>query len=394
MTSVDRVVVVGGSVAGATVADRLGRLGYGGETVVVAAERHFPPYDPPPLSKQVLSGEWTEEQARLAVAVSECTRVLTGASAVGLDRAGRELATSDGSTLRYDRLVIATGSRVRRLATPLPLSGVHVVRTVEDAAALREDLAACRRLVVVGSGLIGCEVAATATHLGIDVVMIGTTTFPMDRFGAAFGAFADDLHGRNGVETRSCVKVVEVLGDERVTGVRLDDGTVVHGDTLLVAIGAEPETRWLAGTGLIVADGVVCDDTCTAVGDPDIMVAGDVARWPSARFSRDLRIEHWTNAVEQGTHVARNILADHANRVAYDPVPYAWSTQYGRKIQVIGVPDGPPVAHAEDRESGTFVALHARNHRVCGAVLVDRPDLVAKVRRAIARQDGVDAVAI
>jgi NADPH-dependent 2,4-dienoyl-CoA reductase/sulfur reductase-like enzyme len=394
MISVDRVVIVGGSVAGATVADRLGRLGYEGETVVVAAERHFPPYDPPPLSKQVLSGEWTEEQARLAVTVSERTRVLTGVSAVGLDRAGSELATSDGSTLRYDRLVVATGSRVRRLATPLPRSGVHVVRTVEDATALRDALASCRRLVIVGSGLIGCEVAATAVQLGIDVVMIGTTTFPMDRFGAAFGAFAADLHCRNGVETRSCVKVVEVLGDERVTGVRLDDGTVVHGDTLLIAIGAEPETRWLAGAELILTDGVVCDDTCTAVGDPNIMVAGDVARWPSARFGRNLRIEHWTNAVEQGAHVARNILADHADRVGYDPVPYAWSTQYDKRIQVIGVLDGAPVVHTEDRAAGTFSALHARGRQLCGAVLVDRPDLVAKVRRAIARRDGVDAVAV
>lgn len=391
----ERVVVVGGSVAGASVVNALARGGRKCEVTVVSADPHFPPYDPPPLSKEVLSGAWDPDRARFRTTLPPGARVRTGTRAVGLDPARREVFTDDGTALGYDRLVLATGSRPRELRTaaPLPPRGVHRLRTAADALALRGALRPGGTLLVVGAGLIGCEVAATAAGSGVDVTVVDPAPLPLRRMGGGpLGAFMAARHREHGVRLLLGSQVREVTGEERVTGAVLDDGTHIPCDAVLVGIGAVPATEWLAGSGLPLDDGVVCDATCTVVGAPEVMAVGDVARWHSGRFGGPLRVEHWTNAVEQAAHAARNMFEEHGRRAAFDGVPYAWSVQYGLRVQVLGLADTPPALVREDRANGRLLCLYGGADGLRGVVAVGRPEIVARARRAIADRTPVDAL--
>ncbi|MGW1784028.1 NAD(P)/FAD-dependent oxidoreductase [Streptomyces sp. NPDC002143] len=333
------VVVVGASAAGLSTVEALRLQGYDGSVTLIGAESH-PPYDRPPLSKQVLTGTW--EPGRLILRTkrelaAQRIDVRLGVVATGLNLTDREVTLADGSRVGYDALVIATGVRPRRL--PLPgadrLSGVHVLRTLEDALALRDRLRPRRRLVIGGAGFVGTEAAAVARKLGVEVTVVEPAAVPLAHaVGDRVGRFLTDLHLHNGVDLRTGTAVTEILGTGRhVTGVQLTDGSVVPADDVLMAVGSTPGTGWLASSGLSIEDGVVCDQYCKAARH--VYAAGDVARWYNPLFGTSMRVEHRTNAAEQGRAVAYNLLNPYAGR-AFAPVPYFWSDQYGLRIQSYG----------------------------------------------------------
>ena len=279
---------------------------------LVGAEDHLP-YDRPPLSKKVLAGEW--EPDRIALRRDGGLDALgldarLGVRAVRLDPAERTVHLSDGDALTYDALVIATGSEVRRLPGQPELDGLHMLRTLDDSLALRAALTnGSPRVVVVGAGFIGSEVASTAHGLGCAVTVVEALPVPLVRaLGPEMGAACAALHRDNGVDVRLGVGVEGFDGRDRVEGVRLTDGTVLAADVVVVGVGVAPATGWLEGSGLELRDGIVCDASLAA-GPPGVYAAGDVCRWPNELFGEEMRVEHWTNAAEQGAHAARAILA-------------------------------------------------------------------------------------
>ena len=365
--AIGRVLVVGASAAGLAAAETLRREGYVGELTLLGAEPH-PPYDRPPLSKQILAGEW--EVGRLALRAEEHLADLDldlrlGATATGLDLAAREVRLADGASVGYDALIIATGVRPRRL----PGDGAHVLRTLDDALALRENLGPGKRLVVVGAGFLGAEAAAVARGLGTDVTVLEPAPVPLAHaVGAEVGAVLAQAHLDHGVDLRTGVSVTAVARG----GVQLADGELVAADEVLVAIGSLPNTEWLEDSGLTIDNGVVCDEYCVAA--PGVYAAGDVARWHNPLFDESMRIEHRTNAAEQGMAVARNLLNPDSPK-PFAPVPYFWSDQYDMKIQAHGYLRGHEEiaviegGYAERR----FLAAYRTGDRVVGVLAVSMP---------------------
>jgi NADPH-dependent 2,4-dienoyl-CoA reductase/sulfur reductase-like enzyme len=335
------VVIVGSSIAGVRAAQALRAEGHRGRIVLVGAESE-PPYDKPPLSKQFLAGTWDTEKIGLlspAEAADAGIELRLGTPATHLDPAAHRIRLADGTDIGYATCVIATGAAAR----PAPwatVDGVHVLRTLGDGRALRRDLtrAGTGHVVVVGGGFIGAEAAATARRLGHDVTVVDPLPLPMARvLGPEVGAHLAALHRRHGVATRFGTGVRSVTGKAGDLRVELDDGTLLTARTVLVGIGAVPNDGWLASSGLRLDDGVLCDEYCRARDVPDVFAAGDVARWYHPGHGAHVRVEHWTNAVEQAAQVAHNITHPEAMR-PYAPVEYVWSDQYDWKLQIVGRP--------------------------------------------------------
>ncbi|MFJ6700056.1 NAD(P)/FAD-dependent oxidoreductase [Streptomyces sp. NPDC091272] len=382
------IAVVGASAAGLSVVEGLRREGYTGSLTLIGEEEHLP-YDRPPLSKQLLSGAWDTDRLHLRGEDHIATldlQLRLGQPATALDSSARRITLADGSLIGYDALVIATGTRARRLPGTESVRGVHVLRTLEDALALREDLAEQPHLVVVGGGFVGAEAAAVARHLGCEVTLVTDTAQPMgDALGDELGALLRTVHQERGVRIEAGARVDEVLtGGGRAHGVRLADGRTLTADTFLVGIGAEPNTEWLAGSGVPVGNGVECDATLYA--GFGVWAAGDVACWLNARTGEPWRIEHRTNAAEQGLAVARNILAGPERAVAFDPVPYVWSDQYSLKIQIYGRTRGADEVRIVEGSTAErkLVALYARNGRICAAVGINMARALRGYREQVA----------
>ncbi|MES5825265.1 FAD-dependent oxidoreductase [Streptomyces sp. RG80] len=381
----NRTVVVGASAGGLATAEALRRGRYEGAITLVGDERHTP-YDRPPLSKQLLKGDWQPDRLALRPAADIDALSLDlrlGATAVALDRNSRQVHLSDGSLLPYDALVVATGVRPRRLPGCDGVSGVHVLRTVEDALALRKGLRPGRRLVIVGGGFIGAEVAATARALGIAVTLLEAGTVPMGQaVGDEAGRFLTGIHLGHGVDVRTSTSVSAVQSAAgRVTGVLLSDGSVLPADDVLVAIGSLPNTEWLEGSGLALQDGLVCDEYCSAAAD--VHGVGDVARWHNTLFSASMRIEHRTNAAEQAMTVARNLLA-HDQRRPFAPVPYFWSDQYDVKIHAYGHLRGHDealVLQAEDARR--LLVVYRRGELLTGVLAAGLPPKAVRAWRSL-----------
>lgn len=388
--AVTDIVIVGSSVAAVRAAETLRQSGHEGTITVVGAEAVMP-YDKPPLSKKYLSGEVDADRIMLRrPEMLEELRIdwRLGSAAVSLDTAGRTVSLADGSAVPWDGVILATGGTVRTLPTVPMTGGVHVLRSRDDADALRAELRPGTRLVVVGAGFIGLEAAATAAQLGAHVTVLEGAPAPLIRgLGAQMGAAVAAVHARNGVDVRCGVSVTGIEErDGRVSAVTLGDGSSVVADAVLVGIGVTPATQWLEGSGLTLRDGVVCDANLCA-GVPGVYAAGDLLRWPNAMFAHvepDMRVEHWTNAAEQGAIAAQNLLAWSRGepQTPYSAVPFFWSDQFDARIQFLGRshPDAEVTVVAGDPAEGRFAAMYVLHDRLIAVLGVSMPKMVMPSR--------------
>ena len=308
-------------------------------SVVVVGEEHLRPYDRPPLSKQILRGEWEPAQAFLRDDAHHDKLDVEwklGQRATSLDLDARAVILANGETVPFDGLVVATGATPRRLPASADLEGVHVLRTLDDAMAIRTQLERGPRVCVVGGGFIGAEVAAACRARGLDVTVLEALAAPLAHvLPPELASACVALHLDHGVDLRCGRTVAGFEGNGHVEAVRLDGGETVPADVVVVGIGVIPETGWLVSSGLALDNGVVCDATL-ATAAPGVVAAGDVARWPNVLFGETMRIEHWTNAIDQGAAAARRLLLGEAEAQPFAPVPYVWSDQYETKIQMLG----------------------------------------------------------
>ncbi|MEW2506536.1 FAD-dependent oxidoreductase [Amycolatopsis sp. NPDC047767] len=367
------VAVVGASLAGVRTAEALRAEGFDGRITLIGAERH-PPYDRPPLSKQVLSGEWAPEQTRLDVD-GLAAELLLGRSAIGLDLAKRTLRLDDGDTLAYDAAVIATGT-TPRVPWRLP-PGAHPLRTLDDALAVRAALSTATTVAVIGGGFIGTEVAAAVRGRGLPVTLLMPEPHPLALLGPRVAGIVADVHRDHGVTLRTGVRVQGIRGRDHVEGVVLADGETVPADLVVLGTGVAPATGWLAGSGVPVRDGVLVDGSLSADPGRTVFAVGDVARFPDPRTGRLRRVEHWTNAVEQARHAARALVRD--DRTPYTALPYFWSDQYDRKLHCLGTPD--PADHVRvSFGRGTFTATYDQGGTLTGALACNAPRELARLR--------------
>jgi len=379
------VVVVGASLAGWRCVETLRTEGFDGAISLVGEERHLP-YDRPPLSKQVLAGTWPPEKAVLAdKRRSSELRVheVLGRRAVSLDADGRRVCLDDGATLAADGVVIATGAAVRRLPGTEALTerdGLFTLRTLDDALVLRAAVTAneAARVIVIGAGFIGAEVASTCAGLGCRVTTLEVLDIPLRTvLGPLLGAYCATLHGAHGVDLRTGVSVQGVRKADDGAGLAVDlaGGESLGADVVVVGIGVVPAVGWLEESGLTLENGVVCDDRLFAADR--VVAAGDVARWLWRHPEGEdlIRIEHWQVAAEAGVAAARSLLAGRADAAPFSPVPYFWSDQFGIRFQVLGSPRGDDEVQLVDGsfEEGRFVAVFGRSGRLRAVMAVGRP---------------------
>ena len=380
---ISSVTVVGASLAGLSTVRALRSRGFDGRIVVVGAERHAP-YDRPPLSKAFLAGTAAESDLALLDQDDEGLDVewRLGVPAVGLDAAARLVTLADDSVVGADAVVLATGSRARELPGARELAGVHVLRTLDDAVALRDDLAAGGRLVVVGGGFIGAEVASTARSLGLAVTVVEAMPTPLaGPLGTEMGAVCGALHADHGVRLLTGVGVAGLVGEDRVRAVDLLDGTRLPADVVVVGVGALPNVEWLADSGLSVAGGVATDATC-ATAAPGVVAVGDCARSYDVHARRPVRIEHWTHALQQPATAAATLLGTSA---PYTGLPYFWSEQYGLQVQLAGSRaegDTVTVVHGSIEER-SFVATYEREGRLVAVLGVGATGPFSRWRRTL-----------
>ncbi len=381
------VVVVGGSLGGLRTAEALRRLGYDGRLVLVGEETHRP-YDRPPLSKELLRGE--RDAGSIALAKPDRFDALgldlrLGRRAVALDARARELLLDSGERIRFDGCAIATGCRPRRIRGAPELAGIFVLRTLDDALAIRAELERGPRVAVVGAGFIGAEVAASCRQRGLDVAMIDPLPTPLAAsLGTQIGGVVAELHRDHGVALRLGVGVAAFEGAGRLERLRLSDGSTLAADVAVVGIGVVPNTEWLAGSGIEQGDGVVCDAT-TSTRVPGVVALGDVARFANPLFGVSMRVEHWTHAVEQASVAAECLLAGPGATRPYASAPFVWSDQYDLRIQSAGwmLPgDETRVVHGSLAER-RCVVLHGRAGRLVGAVALNRVRPLLGYRRMI-----------
>jgi 3-phenylpropionate/trans-cinnamate dioxygenase ferredoxin reductase subunit len=383
--TVDRIVVVGASLAGLSAAEALRSEGFAGELSLIGDEP-YEPYDRPPLSKSVLTGWLPAEHTALPEDLE--AQWLLGMPATGLDTAEHHVKLADGRRIAFDRLLIATGTRARPWPHPeeAALDGVFTVRTRDDAAWLRSRLAdGPDRVLVIGGGFTGCEVASACRELGLPVTLTERSAAPLGgALGAAAGAVAARMHREHGVDLRCHTTVLALEGDEggRLRRARLSDGDAPDLDVAVVALGAVRNVEWLDGAGL-AADcrGVICDAACRAFDadgmvTDDFFVAGDVARWPHPLYDGELlAVEHWGNAVEQARTAAHNMVCGPSERRAHKPLPAFWSNQFGVNIKSVGVPTVAEevVVTQGSVDERRFVAAYGREGRMVAAVAFAAP---------------------
>ena len=376
------VVIVGGGLAAVRTAEQLRKAGFDGPVTLVSDEGRLP-YDRPPLSKEVLyAGKGAED---LVLKPAEFypdsdISVRLGAAAQVLDTAARTVALSDGTVLGYDELVIATGLVPKRIPSFPDLPGIRVLRSVDEAFALREHAASARRAVIVGAGFIGCEVAASLRRLGVEVTLVEPQPTPLATvLGEQIGQLVARLHRAEGVDVRCGVGVTEVRGDGPFS-VLLSDGQVVDADLVVVGIGSRPATDWLAGSGISVDNGVLCDEA-GRTSAPHVWALGDVASWRDAE-GHQRRVEHWSNVAEQARVLVPAMLG--LQPPALVVVPYFWSDQYDVKIQCLGEPKASDTVHIVEDDGRKFLAFYERDGVLVGVVGGGMPGKVMKARGKIA----------
>jgi 3-phenylpropionate/trans-cinnamate dioxygenase ferredoxin reductase component len=389
-----RLVIAGASLAGLRAAQAARKAGFDGDLVMIGEEDRLP-YTRPPLSKEVLAGEHPVDRVQLPCDELDVQWRL-GKGAASLDRRHRRVVLSDGDEVAYDRLILATGSRARSwMGAGAELDGVHLLRNVDDALALRAAFDEQPRVAIVGAGFIGCEVAQTARKLGLDVTLIDIAATPMLPLGPKLGKWCAELHRDHGVDLRLGSGVEALLGDDRVEAVQLADGDRVAADVVVFGLGAAPNTEWLAGSGLQLDPGLVCDATLTAAGDPDILGAGDIVTWPHPMADgHAIRIEHWTVAAEQGQLAGRNVLLSPGERKPYDAPPYFWSDQYDVKIQSLGLPGRAERMELIESSPDGWRLVYGgeRDGRLIGVIAINAARRLGAYRLALADPPAFEAL--
>lgn len=376
------LLIAGGGLAAISVIRALRDAGDGRSIAVIAGEAGEP-YDRPPLSKQILTGAASSDQIAL-VRQGEWGDLnvtwLAATAATALDPSALSISVSDGDVWLSDDIVIATGARPRPLPAPLEAPGVLELRTLDDALRLRDGLGPGRRVVVVGAGFIGLEVASSAVERGCEVTVVEAAPVPLARvLGDEVGAWFADLHERAGVRILCSASVASIDGRaDRPLSVALGDGTVLTADVVVVGIGVVPDTAWLDGSGLSIEDGVLCDGL-GRTSRPHVWAAGDVARWPHPMTGEPARIEQWQSAVEQGRIVGAALAG---REVDGNQVPYFWSDQHGHKLQFAGRVGSGHEMHSLGADS--LAVIFHDGDVACGLLVVDRPRLLALGRRALA----------
>ncbi|MES4903394.1 MULTISPECIES: FAD-dependent oxidoreductase [unclassified Streptomyces] len=382
------VAIVGASLAGLSAARALRTQGYDGRLVVLGEEVHRP-YDRPPLSKEFLAGAMTES----ALALESDDEALDahwmlGARAVGLDRSDRAIRLADGGTVRADGVVVATGAAARTLPTGHGLAGVHVLRTLDDARALRADLARGGSLVVVGGGFIGAEVASTARALGLEVTVVSAAPAPLTGpLGAEMGGLVSSLHADHGVRLLCGTAVRGLSGGSRVEAVLLEDGRRLAADTVVVGVGARPCVDWLAGSGVALENGVRCD-AGGGTSLPGVVAVGDCAAWYDPAVGAHRRVEHWTGALERAAAAVSTLLS--GGTAAPEPVrpPYFWSDQYGVRVQFAGYAAEADQVTIEEgaADDRSFLAVYRRADQPVAVLGVNRAKPFMRWRRLLATE--------
>jgi len=382
------IVIIGGGLAAGRTAEQVRKSQFTGPVTIVSDEAHLP-YDRPPLSKDVLQDS-AKGIADVVLkpadfyADSDITLRL-GSAAQSLDTAARSVTLADGTVLGYDELVIATGLVPKRIPSLPDLAGIRVLRSLDDALALRHHATSARRAVIIGAGFIGCEVAASLRKLGVDVVLVEPQPAPLASvLGEQVGQLVARLHRAEGVDLRTGVGVAGVRGDAgAVPAVELSDGTVVDADLVVIGIGSRPATDWLAGSGVDLADkdnGVLCDEV-GATSAAHVWALGDVAAWRDAT-GHQVRVEHWSNVAEQARVLVPAMLG--VEIPALTVVPYFWSDQYDVKIQCLGEPEPGDVVHLVSDDGRKFLAYYERDGVLVGVVGGGMPGKVMKARAKIA----------
>jgi NADPH-dependent 2,4-dienoyl-CoA reductase/sulfur reductase-like enzyme len=392
MSQLGKIAVVGASLAGLRAVEFARRAGFEGKLVLIGDEPRLP-YDRPPLSKEVLRGESTEEQIGLRRGTYDDLHVelMVGRRAVELRTEAREVRLDGGERVSYDGLLIATGGHARRLRGQPTLEGIFTLRTIGDSLAIRDALRAKPRVAVIGAGFIGAEVAASARQLGLDVTMIEALEAPLARtLGPEVGSVLQQAHERRGIRVLCGRRVERFAGTDRVSGLTLDDGTTLDCELVVVGIGMTPSVAWLEGSGVALEDGVRCDETLAA-SVPGIVAAGDVANWYNPLFQERMRVEHWTNAVEQARHAVATLLAAPGEAKPFSSAPMFWSDQFDIKIQGAGRPrPGDELCVIGPSGDEKLVALYSRANTLVGAVTFNQPPKLIQLRMLVAKGGTLD----
>ena len=383
MSKASGIVIVGGGLAAARTAEQLRKSGYQGPVAIVSAEKHLP-YDRPPLSKDVLhdTGKGLHDVLLRPAEFYDDNDIalVLGTAAQSLDTAARTVTLTDDRVLDYDELVIATGLEPKRIPS-LDLAGVRVLRSFDEALALREHATSARRAVIVGAGFIGCEVAASLRTLGVEVALVEPQPTPLAAvLGERIGELVARVHRAEGVDVRTGVGVAAVRGDTEVSAVELTDGTVLDADLVVVGIGSRPATDWLVGSGVALDNGVLCDEV-GRTSEPHVWALGDVASWRDAH-GHQIRVEHWSNVADQARVMVPSMLGQEPPEVV--AVPYFWSDQYDVKIQCLGEPSPDDIVHVTEDDGRKFLAYYERDGVLVAVVGGGMPGKVMKARAKIA----------
>ncbi|HUX87415.1 MAG TPA: FAD-dependent oxidoreductase [Chloroflexota bacterium] len=384
MANAETYVIVGAGLAGGRAVETLRQEGFDGRVVLIGAEPDRP-YERPPLSKDVLRNERPIEKVFLRPSEyydEQQIELRTGQTASRLDSQNRALILDNGQSIQYDKLLIATGAAARRVNVPgAGLPGVHYLRTLAEAQTLGQALKAAQRVVVVGAGFIGAEVAASARMLGADVTVLELLPVPLQRaLGDTVGKIYGEIHQERGVDLRLGEGISEFRGHGRIEEVVTSSGAHIACDIAVVGIGVQPDVSWLEGSGIALANGIVVDTLCAA-NLPGVYAAGDVASWWHPTLDERLRVEHYENAQNQGVAAAKSMLG---KGEAYAPVLYFWSDQYDLTLQYVGHASGQDdVVFRGDVASRRFLAFYLRDGQLRAALGINRPKDISAARRLL-----------
>jgi NADPH-dependent 2,4-dienoyl-CoA reductase/sulfur reductase-like enzyme len=396
LIALNKIVIVGASLAGVSAARALREASFEGEVTIVGEEPHLP-YNRPPLSKAGLRGTVELDDIALNPATwydDAQVKLRTGEQVLALDGTDRTILLRSGALLDFDGLVIATGAAARPMAGSDSARGPLLLRTIDDCRALRDTLRGARTVVVVGAGFIGLEVAATATTLGLQVTIVELAPVPLARaVGDRLGQWFADLHREHGVRAICGLGAYQVTGGPGDYVVVLDDGSQLRADLVVTAVGVTPRTAWLARSGVRVGDGVLCDAWCRTSLD-GVVAAGDVSRWYNPLFDQQMRVEHWRNAVEQGRAAALSLIGELDE--PYASVPYFWSDQYDTRVRFVGDSFAATEVHVHRRGDRSFVALFGRDGVIRAALCVNAPSALSvhtrQIEDRVAWDDAVDSL--